>query len=97
MNDDQKANPTAQGPNEIQGRVLTLIQKTLEAPLPADEITADIGLLGRGIGLDSIEILALVSAIETEFDLTIDDSELEERHFATLGALADFVRRRLPA
>lgn len=81
--------------DEIQGAVVALIQKTIEVPLTPDELTPNSGLLGHGIGLDSIEILELVAAIETEFDLTIDDGELTETHFATLGTLVDFVRHRL--
>jgi acyl carrier protein len=82
--------------NDVQRRVLALIEKDLQVSLPTGELPLDMGLLGRGIGLDSIEVLALVSAIEAEFDLTIDDSELHESNFATLGALMHFVQQRLP-
>jgi acyl carrier protein len=81
--------------DEIQERVIAIIQKTIEVPLALDQITPDSGLLGHGIGLDSIEVLSLVAAIETEFNLTIDDRELKAAHFATLGTLIDFVRHRL--
>ena len=91
-----EANAPALAGDAIQHRLVQLIQKTIETPLAPNEITADSGLLGRGIGLDSIEILALVSAIETEFGVTIEDSELKEADFATVGTLVAFVRRRLP-
>lgn len=61
---------------------------------PFDEST---GLLGQGIGLDSVEVLQLVSAIEEAYGLTIDDDELAREHFATLGAVATFIQERLPA
>jgi acyl carrier protein len=62
---------------------------------PAERVSEALGLLGRGIGLDSIEVLALVSAIEAEFGLTIDDADLTVEHFRTLGTLVTFVESRL--
>ena len=62
------------------------------AGAPFDEST---GLLGHGIGLDSIEVLALVSAIESDFDLTIDEGELRVSHFYTIGSLVTFLADRL--
>ena len=50
------------------------------------------GLLGKGIGLDSIEIIQLVAALEEEFDLTIDDNDLLPDHFQTLGDLINFLQ-----
>ena len=49
------------------------------------------GLYGKGIGLDSIEVLQLVSAIEEEFDLTIDEDELLPDYFRTAGNLITFL------
>lgn len=64
---------------------------TLDGPL--DEST---GLLGQGIGLDSVEVLQLVSAIEEAYALTIADEELQREHFVTLGAVVTFIAERLP-
>jgi acyl carrier protein len=55
------------------------------------------GLLGQGIGLDSVEVLQLVSAIEEAWSLTIEDEDLKREHFATLGTVVSFVQERLPA
>jgi acyl carrier protein len=62
----------------------------LSAPL--DEAT---GLFGHGIGLDSIEVLRLVAALEEEFHLEIDDADLQMEHFETVGALIGFVEAKL--
>ena len=55
------------------------------------------GLLGQGIGLDSVEVLQLVSAIEEAWSLTIEDDDLKREHFATLGTVVTFIQDRLPA
>ena len=82
--------------NELYVRLLALVQQAADVPVTASELTDDTGLLGHGIGLDSIEILALVSAIEAEFGVTIADEDLKREHFATIGALARFVGGLLP-
>jgi acyl carrier protein len=51
-------------------------------------------LLGRDIGIDSMEALALALAIEEEFDIEVDDGDLTTALFETIGSVADYVRRR---
>jgi acyl carrier protein len=52
-------------------------------------------LLGRGIGLDSMETLTLVAGIEKEFDIEIGDEDLTADLFKTMGALAEYVSRKI--
>ncbi len=61
----------------------------------AEHITADTQLLGQGIGLDSVEVLRIVVAIENEFELTLEDDDLDFQHFQTVDTIADFVIRSL--
>jgi acyl carrier protein len=72
---------------EILGR-LKLLTNT-------DQLDEQTGLLGRGVGLDSIEVLQLIVAIEEEFELTIDDDELAPEHFRSIGTLITFIEQRL--
>ena len=80
---------------EILERLGLLLVERLEIPLPAEGPDEDYGLLGRGIGLDSVEALELVAALEEEFELTIPDDELEPRHFRSFGSLASFLQDKL--
>ena len=52
-------------------------------------------LYGKGVGLDSVEVLQLVSAIEDELDMTIDDDELLPEYFRTVGSFITFIERML--
>jgi len=75
-------------------RLVSLLRRNVEAvPVPAS-MDASTGLLGEGIGLDSVEILKLVCAIEDEFGLTIDESELTAARFKTVGSLAGFIQEK---
>jgi acyl carrier protein len=65
-----------------------------ELELDADMVSAhgaDTPLLGRGIGLDSIDALTLIAALEKQFDLEVDDEELTVQLFKSIGTLADFI------
>ena len=53
------------------------------------------GLLGRGIGLDSVEALQLVGQMEEVFGLTIGDEELDAMHFQTVGSFVRFIEDHL--
>ena len=80
---------------EILERLGELVVGRLEVALPSNGLDEDLGLLGHGIGLDSIEALQLAAAMEEEFDLTLDDDELDPQHFRTFGSLATLVEEKL--
>jgi acyl carrier protein len=85
---------------DIRQRLLEILAATLSpeplATLVNDAIDAT-ALLGHGIGLDSIEILVLVAAIEESFGITISDEDLDKAHFQSIGSLAMFIQEHLPS
>jgi acyl carrier protein len=56
-----------------------------------EDIVASEPLFGEGLGLDSIDALELVVAIEREYQVEIPDAEVGRRAFASINALAEFV------
>ena len=56
-----------------------------------EDIVASESLFGEGLGLDSIDALELVVAIEREYQVEIPDAEVGRRAFASINALAEFV------
>jgi len=71
-----------------------------ELQLDAAQIAAadaTMALLGRGIGLDSIEALRLCLGLESAFDIQIPDADLTVELFANFGALHAYIARRLGA
>lgn len=57
--------------------------------------SSSIPLLGRGIGLDSMETLSLVAALEKEFDIEVQDEDLTVDLFLSIGTLSDYVLKKL--
>jgi len=83
-----------QVPDEVVSRLVALLRRTVEVVTMPSQMDRSTGLLGEGIGLDSVEILKLVCAIEEEFELTIDENELTASRFKTVGSLAGFIHER---
>ena len=76
-------------------RLLTILRTNLPPDILPTTLDDSTGLLGHGIGLDSIEVLALVCAIEEAFDITIADDSLKRVHFKTIGSVVSFIAERL--
>jgi acyl carrier protein len=76
---------------DLVQRVASLVGQTLEIPLgfPVSEKTR---LDGRGYEIDSVDALRLLTALEEEFDVTIEDDQIVPSAFETLGSLVALVR-----
>jgi len=57
---------------------------------PDVEITSDARLLERGI-IDSLGVMELVSCLEQNFGVRLDDDSITEENLGTLDAIATFV------
>ena len=83
-------------PAVIEARIKEILASQLEISL--ERLTGDgpdMILIGRGVGLDSVEALALATRIEAEFGIQFADDDLTIEQFANLGSLAVLVSRRL--
>lgn len=58
-----------------------------------EDIVDDEPLFGNGLGLDSIDALELVVALEKEFGIIIPDEDVGKEAFASLNSLTAFVQR----
>ena len=86
------------GNPEIRSRIKRLIVDALhlEGVSPA-EIEDDAPLFGEGLGLDSVDALELVVALEKEFLIRIQSHEVGREAFASVSTMAAFVEGRLVA
>ena len=60
--------------------------------ITAEEIKDDAPLFKEGLGLDSIDALELVVAIENIFNVIIEDEDVGKRAFASVNALTTFIQ-----
>jgi acyl carrier protein len=61
--------------------------------LTPEDIVDDAPLFGDGLGLDSVDALELVVALEKEYGLRIQSHEVDKSVFASVANLAAFVAR----
>ena len=73
-----------------------LVEKLNLKAVTAGQIADDNPLFGPdGLGLDSVDALELVLAIESEYGIQIEDAEVGREAFASVQVLCDFVNARL--
>lgn len=61
--------------------------------ITVEDIEIDAPLFREGLGLDSIDALELVVAIEKIFHVIIEDEDVGRKAFASVRALAAFIQQ----
>jgi acyl carrier protein len=82
----------------IRSRIKHLLVNALhlEGLAPSD-IADDAPLFGEGLGLDSVDALELVVALEKEFAIRIQSHDVGKEAFVSVSTLAAFIEGRLVA
>ncbi|MFQ5773787.1 MAG: acyl carrier protein [Kiloniellaceae bacterium] len=72
-----------------------VLRDTLQLGERARSFDASTPLFGSLPELDSMAVVALITALEEHFDLTVEDDEVTAEVFETVGTLTDFVEQKL--
>jgi acyl carrier protein len=89
-------NPESAELRETIDRLRPLIVSSLLLDdVSPEHIDPDEPLFGGGLGLDSVDALELVLAVEKEFHIQLDDAEARKEAFGSVRKLAQFVTARL--
>jgi len=75
--------------DELKAKIIQALN--LEEVTPAD-IKDDEPLFGTGLGLDSIDALDLVSLLERDYGILVENMEVARAAFASYRSLESFVR-----
>jgi acyl carrier protein len=78
-----------------QQEVINLLDEILSLKGRASSFTADTPLLGAIPELDSMAVVALITAMEERFGFMAEDDEIDGSSFATVGSLVGFVESKL--
>jgi acyl carrier protein len=71
--------------------------ETLGLDIAAQAVDPAAPLIGAGLGIDSIDTLELVVMIERDYGVKIDSRAAGVEAFASLGALASYIRQHRPS
>lgn len=81
--------------NAIENRIKSALVKGLKLKVAPDSIPADLPLIDKGLGLDSVSILQLIGSIEEMFSIRVDDTDITRELFRDIRTLGNYVRRKL--
>jgi acyl carrier protein len=82
---------------DTTGEVLRILDEVLSLGGRSAAFTRDTHLVGALPEFDSMAVVSLITALEQQLGIVIDDDDLDGQTFATVGALADFVSAKLTA
>jgi len=77
---------------ELTDRLKDTLVERLSLDREVDEISDDCLLFGVGLGLDSVDALEIVVAIESEFDIRVEDDDMQE--IRSVNSIIDFILSR---
>jgi acyl carrier protein len=77
-------------------RVRKLIADNFTVPTEWQDLPDDLGLVEHSV-LDSLDMLTLVSLVEREFAIHVDDEDVVLDNFGTIGSIAAYVDARVAA
>jgi acyl carrier protein len=73
-------------------RIKEIIVESLNLEtIAAESIEDDTPLWGDGLGLDSVDALELIVALEKEYGIAVNSEEIEPEALGTVAGLAAFV------
>ena len=78
-------------------QVRRLLRDALQLGARANALTASSALLGSVPELDSMAVVSVLTMMEDQFGISVDDTEISADIFATVGSLARFVDEKLNA
>ena len=82
---------------DVTQEVLRILDEVLSLNGRSDTFTRQTPLLGAIPELDSMAVVTLITTLEEQFGLTVDDDDIDGSTFSTVGSLTDFVSDKLAA
>ena len=83
------------GKEMLNAQLGQILESVLGVDVFRDGEDANVPLLGAVPEFDSMAVVAVLTSIEDAFGIIVEDDEIDASVFETVGALADFVTRKL--
>ena len=79
----------------VTHEVLRVLDEVLSLDGRSAKFTRDTPLLGAIPELDSMAVVSLITSMEDQLGIVVDDDDIDGATFATVGSLTDFVSAKL--
>lgn len=76
--------------NQTAERITLIICNDIAPDLQQENISIESSLFDD-LKLDSIKLVEMLTQLETEFSVALDDEDMGFEHFATVGTLSEFI------
>lgn len=80
---------------DVLKEVRRLLDEVLSLAGRGAAFTRETALLGAVPELDSMAVVSLITAMEEQFGMVVDDDDIDGSTFETVGSLVDFVSSKL--
>ncbi len=80
---------------DVTQEVLRILDEVLSLNGRSNAFTPDTPLLGAIPELDSMAVVTLITSLEDQLGLVVDDDDIDGSTFATVGSLTEFVSGKL--
>lgn len=81
-------------PVNVEQQVIKTLRSVLNLSAGM-QMNSDSPLLGSVAELDSMAVVSILTSLEEQFGIVVDDDEVDGRTFATVGSLTNFVQSKL--
>ena len=82
---------------DVEKEVIRLLDEVLSLDGRSASFTRATPLLGAIPELDSMAVVSLITGLEDQFGLGVEDDDIDGSTFETVGSLSDFVSGKLAA
>lgn len=79
----------------IEQEVIKILRSVLNLDAARHRLDTGSALLGSVAELDSMAVVSILTALEEQFGIVVDDDEVDGRTFASVGSLVGFVQGKL--
>ena len=86
-----------QNTNDLKTRIRQMLVENLMLQVKAEDITDELPLFGEGLGLDSVDALQLVVALDKTFGLKIKDPEMAKGVLKNINSIVAAVEKHAQA
>jgi len=77
-----------QNTTDLKARIRQMLVDNLMLQVQPEEITDELPLFGEGLGLDSVDALQIVVALDKNFGLKIKDAEMAKGVLKNVNSIA---------
>ena len=76
---------------DIISKLRPLVVEKLKLDMDPDNLQEDVSLLELGLGIDSVSTLEFILLLESEFNIEIDESDINLNNLSNLNNLTEYI------